>query len=364
VTSSAPDTIIVGGGIAGLAAALALGDAGHRVAVLDDSRPGAASRASAGMLAPSLGFPAEILGYALAARDLYPSFLARLTDASGIDIPLDRRGILEVATSEAESIAMQTRRPETLPGTWFDAEELARLEPWLCCHAGAILHPLDGAVEVTPLMDALAIAVARHPRIRVVPAAVIALAFPRDGVVITMSNGSRLTGARVVVATGAWAGAMGGLPRSLPVRPVKGELLLLEGPRPGHIVYSAGGYLIPRRDGILVGATSEEAAFEAAPTAPGRATLIFHAGRIARFPANVAVLAHWAGLRPVSPDGLPIAGPDPDQPALVYFCGLSRNGILFGPWIAQQLAADMSGRRVGALRAFGIQRFSLASTWT
>src|SRR5215203_1666716 len=104
--TTTPDVIVLGGGIAGLTVALEAARRDLTVVVLDLPRPGAASRAAAGMLAPSVEeLPTEMLGAALAARDHYPSYLAMLRERTGIDVPLDREGILQlVAEVEAESV--------------------------------------------------------------------------------------------------------------------------------------------------------------------------------------------------------------------------------------------------------------------
>jgi thiazole synthase len=162
--TTVPDLVVLGGGIAGLTAALAAAERGMRITLVDQARPGAASRASAGMLAPSIaGLPESVRPAAIEARDVYPRFLAMLRDRTDIDVPLDRQGILELATSERD-LEQCAARAGAL-ATRLDARALASLEPALAAHAGAIHHPDDGAVDNVTLMAALDVAVARHPRI-------------------------------------------------------------------------------------------------------------------------------------------------------------------------------------------------------
>jgi glycine oxidase len=72
---------------------------------------------------------------------------------------------------------------------------------------------------------------------------------------------------------------------------------------------------------------------------------------------------HWSGLRPITPDGLPILGANPTVPALCYACGYSRNGILFAPWAADRLAAVLTGGPpAAALAPFRVDRFSAAAS--
>jgi glycine oxidase len=309
------------------------------------------------MLAPTVeGLPAEVLAAAVAARDVYPRFLATLRDRAGIDVPLDRNGILELATSEPELEAIFARLPAG--SERVDARALAALEPALARHPGAALHPTDGAVDNVTLMDALDVALARQPRITRVVDEVASLDLLGTLPAFRSRGGTRYAGPRLLVAGGAWAGSLPGLPRALPVRPLRGQLLRLEGRPIGHVTYGAGGYLVPRGMSLVIGATSEEAGFECATTPWGLAALRAIAVRSLPALSHATVLDHWAGFRPVSPDGLPILGPDPAVPSLCYACGFSRNGILFAPWAAEQLvAALVDGTAPATLAPFAPTRF-------
>jgi glycine oxidase len=110
---------------------------------------------------------------------------------------------------------------------------------------------------------------------------------------------------------------------------------------------------------LIVGATSEETGFDAGTTPRGLAALRAIATRAVPVLGHAPLADHWAGLRPVSPDGLPILGLDPGVPSLCYACGYSRNGILLAPWAADRLAALLAGGSpVPALAPFGVERFS------
>jgi glycine oxidase len=309
------------------------------------------------MLAPTVeGLPAEVLAAATAARDVYPRFLATLRDRTGIDVPLDRNGILELATSEPELQAIFARLPAG--SERVDARALAALEPAFARHPGAALHPADGSVDNVTLMTALDVAAARQPRITRVVDEVASIDSGGSLPAFRSRGGTRYVSPRLLLAGGAWAGALPGLPRALPVRPVRGQLLRLDGRPIRHVTYGAGGYLVPRGMSLVVGATSEEAGFECATTPWGLAALRAIAVRAIPILSHATVLDHWAGFRPVSPDSLPILGPDPALPALCYACGFSRNGILFAPWAAEQLAAVLvDGTVPAALAPFAPTRF-------
>ena len=349
--------MIVGAGIAGLTTALAVADRGNRVLVFDQHRHGAASRAAAGMLAPSVeGLPANVLPAAVAARDTYPEFLARLVIRTGMPVPLDRRGILELASTPADLAVLAGNATEN--AQVLDAAALEQLEPHLSGHAGALFHQCDGAVDNVALMHALELAAARDPRIERVVAAVASVTFACNGATVTTATSERVACGHVVLAPGAWMAGIDGLPRTVPVRPVGGQLLLLAGGAIGHVTYGAGGYLVPRESGLVIGATSDEVGYECRTTDAGRSELLAIARAASPALRGAPVLDQWAGLRPMSPDSLPLLGADPDVPALVYSCGFSRNGILLAPWAAGHLAALISsGSAPDVLEPFSIMRF-------
>jgi glycine oxidase ThiO len=356
--SKTTDLVIVGGGIAGLTVALAASERGLSVVVIDQPRLGAASRAAAGMLAPSVeGLPPAVGPLALEAREYFPRFLAELqakADAN-VAVALNRNGILEVASTEEDLARLHTR---ALGGVRaLDRRALAELEPALGSHAGALLHPADGAVDNITLMTTLDLAVARDRLIRRIQDSVDSIELTGGRHVAWTGEGTRHEGKVIVLATGAWASGIPGLPRNLPVRPLRGQLLRLDQLPIAHVAYVAGGYLVPRGTTLLVGATSEEVGFKNAVTGEGQMELLGIAQRAIPELASARIVEHWAGLRPVTPDALPILGRDPDIPGLIYACGFSRNGILLAPWAANQLVSLIAGGD-SALAPFAATRFA------
>lgn len=355
--SNTADVIVLGGGIAGLTVALEAARRDLSVIVLDTPRPGAASRAAAGMLAPSVeDLPSPMLGAALAARDHYPAYLAALKERTGVDVPLDRGGILQLA-SDLDADSLRDRAPAA--AEWLDSAALADREPAFAGHHGALLHPLDGAVDNLLLMDALERAVTGESSVRRITADVLSIDADQPSA-LTPTRG-RFYSTRLVLCSGAWAGGLAGLPRRIAVRPVRGQLLRLAQSPIRHVTYGAGGYLVPRGDTLLVGATSEEAGFENETSLAGLATLRSIASRAIPSLANALVVDHWAGLRPMSLDTHPILGADPESPALIYACGYSRNGILFAPWAAAQLANVLVGDPAPDIAPFRVDRSGLTA---
>lgn len=356
--SKTSDLVIIGGGIAGLTVALAASERGLSVVVIDEPRLGAASRAAAGMLAPSVeGLPPAVRPLALEAREYFPRFLAALRAKADVDVAvaLNRNGILEVASTDAELARLHARAHDGTEA--LDQRSLAELEPALGSHMGALLHPADGAVDNITLMTTLDLAVARDRLIRRIVGSVDSIELSGGHHVAWTGEGTRHEGGVIVLATGAWASGMSGLPRNLPVRPLRGQLLRLDQLPVTHVAYVAGGYLVPRGTSLLVGATSEEVGFKNGVTGEGQMELRGIAQRAIPELASARVVEHWAGLRPVTPDALPILGRDPDVPGLIYACGFSRNGILLAPWAATQLASLITGGDC-SLAPFASSRFA------
>lgn len=351
------DVVVVGGGLIGLAVAAGAASRGASVCLIAESRSGEASAAGAGMLAPGAESDElhgnAALRFAVAGRDLFPSYLASLRERTGIEVPLDRDGILELALDE---------EPESRPpgSEWLDSSALHALEPALGQAAGALLHPYDGSVDNVVLLQALRRLVRTLDAVALVSGRArsidVAGARPR----ISLANGDTIDGGCTVLAGGAWVGQLAGLPRPIPVRPVRGQMLSLAADGLHHVTYGGGGYLVPRTGGrTLVGATMENVGFDSATTPEGRASLTAIATRLVPALGSAQLLSHWAGLRPITPDHLPILGPDPDAPSLLYACGHGRNGILLAPITGESIGAMAIGESVPFdLAPFAIDRFA------
>jgi glycine/D-amino acid oxidase-like deaminating enzyme len=159
----------------------------------------------------------------------------------------------------------------------------------------------------------------------------------------------------VLIAAGAWSGLL----EALPITPVKGEMIALqplEGALlPGPVVWGEGVYCVPRHGRLLVGATVAEAGFDTGPTREARDHLWSRAARLMPAVKDWTLADHWAGLRPKSPDGLPLLGPAA-APGLFVASGQYRNGILFAPAIAQEMADIILGK-AAVIADFDPRRF-------
>jgi glycine oxidase len=347
------DAIVVGAGVIGLSCAWRAAQRGAEVLVLDRAEPPAgATRVAAGMLAPvgelTFGEP-ELLELTLAAAERYPGFVAELESATGMATGYERRGALHVALDRDEAAELRRvhdlQRSLGLGAEWLAPRRCRELEPGFSpSFNGGVHAPGEAAVDPRALTAAL-LAALTSEGVEV-----------RAGVEIdeALIEGERLSGVRiggeelrggaVVLATGAWSGRIEWLPEPArpPVRPVKGqivELRPLEGAAPcERIVASERVYLVPRADGrLIVGATVEERGFDTAVTAGGVHELLREAYRLLPDVAEMELVEAMAGLRPGTPDNLPLIGPGALD-GLVLATGHYRNGILLAPLTGDAVA--------------------------
>jgi glycine oxidase len=282
------------------------------------------------MLAPSVeraSGPAH--DFAIAARDRYPDYLSFLSDRTGVTVPLNRLGILQVALSTR---GIKGLRRAALPTSeWLDAKEVAALEPALSHALGAMLNPNDGAVDNTILLGALIKYAAAAKRITSVHEAAVEILADQSSATVMTTSGKAYHAARVVVAAGAWAGRIPGAPLARVVKPARGQLISYPAAPLRHVVYGPRGYIVPRGISSIGGSTMEDVGFDARTTGDGIKKVRSAAEEICPALAGKDGVHAWAGLRPVTPDMLPIIGPDPEHPSLLYACGHSRNGVLMAP---------------------------------
>jgi glycine/D-amino acid oxidase-like deaminating enzyme len=222
-----------------------------------------------------------------------------------------------------------------------------------------VLFPRDGAVDNTRLTDALSSIVDRQPRARIVREAAVRLSLGSTAPMVTGEAGTRVQGDRVILAAGAWSGAIHGLPRQLPVRPLRGQICTIRGAPLRHVVLGRDVYMVSRGgDRTLVGSTIEDVGFDARTTDAGIDWL--RRGAVSACPplASGTVLDACAGLRPATPDLLPILGLDKEYSELIYACGHSRNGILLAPITAMAISALAArDEPTWDLAPFAIDRF-------
>lgn len=326
----------------GLTTAVALAERGVSVTLIGQHQIGEASPAAAGMLAPSVERAAgQAHEFGIAARDRYPSYVDFLADRTGIRVPLNRLGILQVALSEQ---GIRGLRKGGLPTSrWLDSKELEDLEPALSHGLGAILNEGDGAVDNVVLLDALQRLVSASDRIESVEDFVTELHAHQNSCAVKVASGATYEAAHLVLAAGAWAGQIPGARFARAVEPARGQLVSYSSSHLRHVAYGPRGYVVPRGEGTIGGSTMENVGFVATTTGEGVKKVRTAAEEICPGLAESTHIRAWAGLRPVTPDMLPLIGADPERPALIYACGHSRNGVLMAPLTGDIIADLVTG---------------------
>ena len=316
-----------------------MAERGASVTVIGEHRPGEASPAAAGMLAPSVErAPGPAHDFGIGARDRYPSYVEFLAERTGIRVPLNRRGILQVALTNKGIKGLKKTAPPT--SSWLDAKELRELEPALSHAVGAMFNPDDGAVDNTVLLSALLKLVSMNQRIESLNAAVIDVEARASSATVRTESGATRSARYVVLAAGAWIGRISGARFGNAVTPARGQLVSYSSAPLGHVAYGPRGYVVPRGDSTIGGSTMENVGFDAGTTSEGVEKVRSAAEEICPALSRSSATRSWAGLRPVTPDMLPIIGPDPEHPSLIYACGHSRNGVLMAP-LTGDLIADL-----------------------
>ena len=359
--------VVVGAGVIGCAIARELGLRGARCTFVDPRRAGqGATQASAGMLAPYVeahgGGP--MLDLCVRSLGLYDDWIAgvrrdgvTLGGRHDIELPdYGRIGTLEIALSPDRAAALRRGH-----GAWLEPDAVASLVPQLAPTAGALRNDLHGYVDPRQLTDTLAESAESHG-VTFVSARVERI--DRRGGSLRLDLGAdraALEADAVVLAAGAWTNRIDGV-RTPPVRPVRGQLLLHWGDvgRIPAILWGPDCYIVPRRypTHLVIGATVEEAGFDERPTEEATHQLFEAARRLLPRLARESIREVRVGLRPATPDELPVLGEDPSAPGVFHASGHYRNGILLAP-ITATLIADLilDGRRDAALNHFSVTRF-------
>ena len=320
----------MGGGIIGLSLSIALHKRGLRVLVVDRGEPGReASHAAAGMLADCpLETPAALQTLATASARMYPEFVLELQDESGMKVDLRDQGTLLLSSEHSAFLA---QNPLPAP--------LTELEPALSEGSGPVAYLKERSVDPRALVAA-ALKAAKHREVDISSGTTATdLLLSDGGVTGIQTDRTQYHAPRVVNCAGAWAGSFS--THHFPTRPVKGQMLAVACAQHDvvrHVIRAPEVYLVPRSDGrIVIGSTLEEAGFDKRTDADTIQRL--HRAAIRLVPAldEARILEDWAGLRPGTPDDLPILGAT-NTPGYFVATGHFRDGILLTPATARVMA--------------------------
>jgi thiazole synthase len=359
MNASTSDILIIGGGIIGLAIAVELKRRGASVTVLSRNFQEAASHAAAGMLAPQAERipPSPMLDLGLRSRDLYPEWICKLEELTGIETGYWPCGILAPVYEEAKS--KLTNDSEAI---WLDKEAIEFYQAGLGEDVvGGWWYSEDAQVDNCSLLKALLQAAQISGVDLREKVSVEAIQQKQGKISYVQTSLGQFRAEKYILATGSWANQL--LP--LPVRPVKGQMLSVRMPRENYqplplarVLFGPETYLVPRRDGrLIIGATVEEVGWTPHNTPKGIQTLLGRAIRLYPEIANWQIEEFWWGFRPGTPDELPILGTGSCE-NLVLALGHYRNGILLAPITASLIADSIVECKVDPLlNYFRFDRF-------
>jgi glycine oxidase len=340
------DVVIIGAGIIGLSLAISLRKQGLRVLVVERGEPGReASFAAAGMLVGSgTEIPPTVKPLAEESARMYPEFAHELEDESGLKVDLREQGTILISR---EADFPDSAEP-------ISTERLRSLEPQLILPGrgrpglhgqgeSSAAYLSERSVDPRALVSA-ALKAARHRGVDISSGSEVKGLLTSDNRVSGVQTDKTSYSAGIVVnCAGAWAGCMG--PHKFPVRPVKGQMLaVVGGPSLQHVVRADEVYLVPRSDGrIVIGSTLEDAGYNKQTDVSTIQRLLHAAHELVKELAKAKVHDDWAGLRPGTPDELPILGETATQGYFIA-SGHYRDGILLAPITAEIMTDLIMGR--------------------
>lgn len=353
------DVVIVGGGIIGGSIAYELARRNLNVVVLDRQQPGQeASWAAAGMLSPAPDTPAAIplVPLARASLALYPQFISAVQETSGFETGFRAEGALEAlfhADAERElSTLVALHHGLGLACEPLPLDEAREMEPALGREmSAAAFLPDEASVDNRALTNAV-LAAAQAAGVTLRPDVEVT-SLLRDGAAcagVKTSAEEAISAPQVVLAAGCWSALLPEAAQYAPTLPVRGQMIALQhsGKTIRRVLRSTHVYLVPRDDGrpqkIVAGSTLESAGYEKRVTSGGIAKILSAVNELAPELADAEVVETWCGLRPGTPDQLPILGPT-EMEGLMIATGHYRNGILLAPVTAKLIAEWIVERR-------------------
>jgi glycine oxidase len=371
------DVAIAGGGLIGASIAFELAQAGLRVGVFERGEPGReASWASAGILSPAPESPAMISMVPLgrASMALYPSLVASVEEITGASVGYRAKGTIDTLFSRDAVSDLSTlialHHGMGLKAEPLRPEDARELEPSLSPELeAAALRPDEASIDNRAFTQAMLRAAQKSG----------AEIFAGSGAVAIRREGERCAGLKLqnesvdakwtVIAAGCFSAEIERVKEYAPVRPAKGQMISL---RADHlkierVLWGEKVYIVPRNDGrILAGATVEYVGFDKHVTAGGVEKILAAAIEVVPGLANARIEETWAGLRPDSPDHLPILGPT-DVDGLLIATGHFRSGVLLTPitarlireWITEQ-SVSVDWDRLSPMRFANARRETTA----
>ena len=350
------DAVIAGGGLIGASIAFELAEAGMKVALYDAREPAReASWASAGMISPAPEDAGMIpfMPMCLASAALYPGLIRKVEELTGKDAGFLKSGALDILlegnAQEELSTIIALQHGVGLRAEALSAERARQMVPSLTEKMqAAIFRPDDSSVDPRILTEAMLEAAGAKG----------AQVFARNGAKGLKKAGGQCQGlilergeveARwTIIAAGCFSAGIEGAEPYAPVFPAKGQMLALRchSREMKRILWTGHKYLVPRKDGrLLAGSTIERTGFDRAVTAGAIQSILSEVIRIVPELQAARIEETWTGLRPDSPDHLPIIGPT-DVDGLLIATGHFRSGVLLAPITARLIREWIEDGRV------------------
>ena len=343
------DYLVVGGGLLGMLSARELAASGDRVAILDKNQFGQESSwAGGGILSPLYPwrYNAAVNYLASWGQSHYPDFAQKLKDETGVDSECLNSGLLILELSEQEKEAAISWASKTQSCmSILNKEAFIEIEPELfkTQTQSGIWMPEVHQIRNPYFVKALKTYLINHKNIDLFEGyEVQSLLSGNNRVDGCVTSKGKIYADNIIIAGGAWSSKiLSVFETRIDIEPVKGQMLLFKGPQGKlkRIILSKDRYVIPRKDGhILVGSTLEKTSFDKSTTESAKLELMLEAKRILPAIEDMALVKHWAGLRPGSPDGIPYIGKYPLMDNLYINSGHYRNGVVLGLASARLLA--------------------------
>lgn len=354
VEGMSQEIIVVGGGAIGLLTAYQLAKAGRKILLLEQGDTGRESSwAGGGIVSPLYPwrYSSAVTALAQWSQAFYPRFAEQLFQDSGVDPEVYATGLYWLDLEDASEALAWAR---TI-GQPLGSVDISQVEAAVPClrkdyFKQALFMPHVANVRNPRLLQSLRAALNLMPHVKVHEQCVVS-GFVLDAAqrVVGVETAQGIFRAEeTVLAAGAWsASLLATLGLSLPVKPMKGQMVLFKTDADylPSMVMTRERYAIPRKDGhILVGSTLEDVGFDKTPTPDAQQALLQSAFEMLPELANVPVVGHWAGLRPGSPEGIPYIGPVLEHKGLWLNTGHFRNGLVLAPASCQLLCDLMLGR--------------------
>lgn len=364
------DVLIVGAGIIGSAIAYNLRKRGIDVMVLERKEAGSqASSAAAGLLAPlgPLSGPGPFADLLLTSFSMFPSLVPELEAASGLQLGYEQTRALRTVRNPKRvsnlKKCLEAWKPLGLTMHWLTGDEARRQEPLLAPDVSAAIYaPEESQIQATQITQAFSTAARKlGAKFSSYTEAIDIKHKDEEITGVQTSQDEIINCSHLILATGAWAAQHEKwFNITIPVRPVKGQIISLQKTSPSlkHIIFGESAYIAQKQDSVIVGATKEDVGFNTQTTDEGISWLRDTAIRFIPTMQETTLLSAWAGLRPGTPDKQPILGPAPRWKNVTLALGHNSVGIILSAITGQTIAElVVTGQTPEIICPFSAERF-------